>query len=439
MQDSSRALSALLVVASMIIFTGCLSGQQSNPVSPTQPGSLDTSFNPPQGWVMSTFAENNKDRGIEVAIQKDGKIVVLGYSNNSKNEDLLLTRYTHDGVPDWSFGIGGIVLYDGGGNDKGLGLEIQTDGKILATGFTYNGSHRDVLLLRYNMDGMLDSTFGNNGVVTFSSPGSSTDIGFAVTCEEDGGIMVAGEVSNKTHQDVLVLHYTPEGVLDSRFADGGVYMYGGTGMDRGFDATVQRDKKILITGATIINQKDDVLLLRLNPDGTRDQTFGKGGVVRYSADGDKSDYGNYISAQGDGTIIVSGAASVGDAFELLLLRYDANGTPDLLFGDGGAVHHGNPAGRDEYGYAHVVQPDGKIIVVGYTTDRITDDLLVMRFDNTGDVDPGFAMKGHLIWNGPGNVTDYGQGIALQSDGMIIVTGFTHHGESEDLLLMRILP
>jgi hypothetical protein len=63
----------------------------------------------------------------------------------------------------------------------------------------------------------------------------------------------------------------------------------------------------------------------------------------------------------------------------------------------------------------------------------------MRFDNTGDVDPGFAMDGHLIGNAPGNVTDYGQGIALQPDGKIIVTGFTPHGESEDLLLMRILP
>lgn len=430
---------AVLVVM-LLLSAGCVFRIPPGAELQAQSGSLDTAFNPPQGYLLSTDAEDYKDRGVEVAVQNDGKILTVGYGNTSRNEELVVSRYTADGYPDRSFGSEGTVRYGGGSSSRGLGLDLQADGKILATGYTYNGSSRDLLLLRYTTDGTPDVAFGKDGVVTFSSPGPATDIGFAVTCEADGGIMVAGEVSNRTRQDLVVLHYTPAGVPDTRFGSGGVFMYGGTGRYRGFDATVQRDGKIVVTGsANITGGRDDLLLLRLTPDGRLDPTFGAGGVVTYAAAGDNYDYGNYVAVQDNGKIVVSGAAVVGTAFEVLLLRYNPDGTPDLSFGENGALHHGDPYGRDEYSYAHVIQPDGKIVITGYTKDSPTDEVLVMRFNPDGTVDTGFGREGHLIWNGPGNQTDYGQGIALQPDGKIVVTGFSFHGASEDLLLMRVLP
>ena len=296
-----------LVILLLICALALLAFQ--SPAPTLHPGSLDCTFNSPQGYVMSTHAENEKDRGVEVAIQDDGHIVALGYCNNTQNEDLMIARYTSYGALDSQFGSGGFAYYDGGGNDRGLGLVLQGDGKMVATGFTQNGSHRDLLLLRYDLNGTVDPTFGNEGVVMFSAPGSSTDIGFGVVWESDGGIFVAGETANATHQDALVIHYTPEGVYDTRFAGTGLFTYGGTNMDRLFACALQPDGKILVTGSSAANEKDDLLLLRMNHDGTLDGTFGVGGVVLYSGEGDNFDYGNWVLVQPDGKILVSGAPS----------------------------------------------------------------------------------------------------------------------------------
>ncbi len=429
-----------LPVAVILVLIGVLAFfSLPPPAMAPAPGSPDRSFNAPHGYVMSTHAEGEKDRGVEIAVERDGSLIVLGYCNNTVNEDLMIARYTKDGALDPGFGNGGFSYYDGGGNDRGLGLALQDDGKILATGFTRNGTHRDVLLVRYGLDGTLDATFGTRGVVTFSSPGSMTDIGFGVACEPDGGIFVAGETSNATHQDALVIHYTPGGIYDSRFAGTGLFTYGGTDMDRLFACTIQPDGKILATGSSVVGERDDLLLLRLDHDGTPDETFGDGGAVLYSGKGDNFDYGNWVVLQPDGKILVSGAESVGDAFDLLLLRFMTDGRPDPTFGTGGVVHHGDAGGRDEYGYAHAVQADGKIVVGGYAENETSDDVLVVRFLPDGTPDPAFGNGGQILWNGPGNHRDYGQGISLQPDGKIVVTGFSHHEASEDLLVMRLLP
>jgi uncharacterized delta-60 repeat protein len=123
-----------------------------------------------------------------------------------------------------------------------------------------------------------------------------------------------------------------------------------------------------------------------------------------------------VSIQKDGKIVVLGYSNNSKNEDLLLTRYTHDGVPDRSSGIGALS-----------------------FMMGVVMTKASDLNSRRTFDKTGDVDPGFAMDGHLIWNGPGNVTDYGQGIALQPDGKIIVTGFTHHGENEDLLLMRILP
>jgi len=401
-------------------------------------GSPDISFNSPYGFVLFNNAANSKDRGVEVAIQKDGKIIALGYSNNSINEDVLLARYNTDGSLDTGFGNGGFILYDGGGNDRGLGLVLQNNGKIISTGYTYAGNQRDVLLLRYNANGTPDSTFGTGGVVTYSSPGPGTDIGFGVATLTDGGIIVVGETSNSTHQDVLVLCYNSTGSPDYNFGTKGVFMYGGTGMDRGFATTIQQDKKIIVVGSSVIKNKDDVLVFRLNPDGTMDGTFGPGGAVTYSGSGDNSDYGNCVSLQSDGKIVVSGAVSDGRAFNVFLLRYNQNGTSDTTFGKNGVSVYGDTNDRNDYGYAHVIQRDGKIVITGFTRNDTSDDVLLLRLEPAGQPDKTFGTGGMVTWNGQGNNMDYGQGIALQSDDKIVIVGFSHNGANEDMLVMRFM-
>ena len=112
-------------------------------------GDLDLSFNPPNGFVVFKGPGDLRDRGIEIAVQTDGKILVLGYSHNGTNEDILLVRYTPDGKLDPTFNQYGFVTYNGGqGDDRGLGLALQVDGKIVVTGFSFDGTTDDLLVLR---------------------------------------------------------------------------------------------------------------------------------------------------------------------------------------------------------------------------------------------------------------------------------------------------
>jgi len=430
-----KSAGIIIVLAAVCLLAGCL----SMPAPRVQSGSLDTSFNAPDGFVLFSSTASSRDRGVEVAIQPDGKIIALGYTNNSVNEDLLLARYNADGTPDKSFGTGGFVLYDGGGNDRGLGLALQKDGKILAAGFTYAGSQRDVLVLRYEASGKLDSSFGTGGVVTYRSPGSGTDLGFGIADQADGRIIVVGETSGKAGQDALVLRYTATGSPDTSFGTGGVVLYGGLGMDRGFAAAIQQDNRIVVAGSSVENNNDDVLVFRLNPDGTMDRSFGTNGSVTFSGAGDNPDYGNCVTIQADKKILVSGAVSDGRTFDILLLRYNPDGTPDITFGKDGVAVYGDAGGGNDYGYAHVIQPDGRIAVIGFTHIKTSDDLIVVRFDPAGQPDTTFGTGGLVTWNGSGNGMDYGQGIALQPDGRIVITGFGNNGANEDLLLMRLVP
>ena len=107
------------------------------------------------------------DRARSVAIQSDGKIVAAGYSDNGSNDDFALVRYNTDGSLDTSFDSDGkVTTAIGSGTDQAFSVAIQSDGKIVAAGYSDNGSNDDFALVRYNTDGSLDTSFDSDGKVT---------------------------------------------------------------------------------------------------------------------------------------------------------------------------------------------------------------------------------------------------------------------------------
>jgi len=110
-------------------------------------GNPDTTFNPPNGYVL--YNGWNKDSYVGVAVQPDTKIVVSTGILNGTDSDVGVLRYKSDGTLDSTFGTGGVVIYDGGkGNDSGRLVAIQKDGKIVLTGYSYNGEDYDILTMR---------------------------------------------------------------------------------------------------------------------------------------------------------------------------------------------------------------------------------------------------------------------------------------------------
>jgi uncharacterized delta-60 repeat protein len=141
---------------------------------------------------------------------------------------------------------------------------------------------------------------------------------------------------------------------------------------------------------------------RLNPNGTLDSTFGNSGVVLYSGEGDNTDYGNWVVLQPDGKIVVNGAISDGSAFDMLVLRYNPDGSPDNSFGNHGAAIHHEVGDISDYSYALVIQKDGKLVVCGYSNNGANDDLHVVRFEPNGTIDRTFGKNGMINWNGSAN-------------------------------------
>ena len=140
-----------------------------------QDGALDTSFGI-GGKVITSI--NNDERANSLVIQSDGKIVIAGYTFSSiSGNDIACVRYNTDGSIDNTFGLNGVATFDiqSGSDDKSTSIDIQSDGKLVLCGFSDDGSDKSSLLMRLNINGTLDTTFGSSGKVltNFTTTGIS--------------------------------------------------------------------------------------------------------------------------------------------------------------------------------------------------------------------------------------------------------------------------
>ncbi|MEZ5845102.1 MAG: delta-60 repeat domain-containing protein, partial [Hyphomicrobiaceae bacterium] len=144
--------------------------------------------------IVTTPIGISTDTGQSVALQPDGKIIVAGYGVVGSTVDFAVVRYNPDGTLDTSFGGGdGIVTTPvGSSNDLGLSVALQSDGRIVVAGYSYNGANNDFALVRYNADGSLDDSFGGGDGIVTTPIGSSHDQAYSVALQSDGRVVVAG-------------------------------------------------------------------------------------------------------------------------------------------------------------------------------------------------------------------------------------------------------
>jgi len=177
------------------------------------------------------------DNATALAVQSDGKLVVVGYSNtgtllNPVNV-FALVRYKKDGSMDPTFGTGGIVttaidIF----NDKALALAIQSDGKVIVAGYSNYGTPGAPLygfaLVRYKKDGSPDPTFGTGGIVTTAIGAHYDDAALALVIQPDGKLVAAGHSHNGSQYEYALARYNADGSLDPTFGGTGVATSAGT-------------------------------------------------------------------------------------------------------------------------------------------------------------------------------------------------------------------
>ena len=368
-----------------------------------------------------------------VALQPDGKILIAG----SANGDFALARHNADGTLDTSFGSGGSVTTNLGGIDEGFDLALQPDGKIVMVGRSGGLTGFDFGVVRYDADGSLDTAFGTGGVVRTDFAGGA-DYAHGVAIQADGKIVVAGQAGLANDNDFALARYDGDGTLDATFGSGGTVTTNVAGVtDLGNAVALQPDGKIVVVGAVDPSHTFDYHfgLARYATDGSLDTSFGQGGTIV----GDLGSAAGVV-VQPDGKIIAAGNGFDSGplvTFDFVLARYDADGSRDATFGDDGRVTTDLSADQD-FGEGVALQSDGKIVVVGQRTTSTVYDLAIARYDTDGSLDTSFGTGGSLStdFNGSG---DLGKDVAIQPDGKIVVGGYAANGLVTEAVLVRVDP
>jgi len=353
-------------------------------------GNLDQAFG--NNGTTITHIEN---RSIANAmdIQDDGKIILGGASNWHVN----LARYTTDGSLDTTFGSGGIVVTDVEGyySERCESIVIQEDGKILAAGYAQHNSNdwSFLLLIRYNVDGSIDSTFATNGVAI----GSQGEAFTAVT-QSDGKIVLGGKINNS----FALERYTSNGTPDVLFGSNGTVITSIGIYSEGRSLIIRNNDKLLLTGTAAISIGDyRFALAGYNSDGTPDIDFGQTGIVMESF-GTYCE-GNSAQLQSDGKILLSGYAKDSiNRHHFALARYNANGTLDNSFGtNGNTITSFGISNSDAASIA--VQSNNKIVLAGYTYDTNNVDIALARYTNEevlGIKDQTMRLTGCIVYPNP---------------------------------------
>lgn len=394
-----------------------------------QSGTLDLTFDA-DGIYTNDVSATGLDVAYGIAEQADGKIVVAGYTTNNAVTDALVIRMNNDGSPDLSFDADGKVVMDLslGGSERLYDVLIQPDGKILCAGYIDNGNDLDVVLVRLKSDGSYDNSFGAGGKVQSDFSQGEDDLAFAITLQPDNKIVLAGRSQLAGSSNILVARYTAAGVLDTSFdVDGSVtFDQGNGGDDALYDVEVAADGKILAAGyARFAANQNNMLVVRLDDAGQPDLSFSLDGFFNANLQTGADAFAWALKALPGGQVLIAGSSSLNGNSDAMLMKLKDNGTLDFGFNtDGRAYYDFSLGGTDAFRKLEI-QTDGQIIAGGYMQNAITGrDLLAARIDANGDLDPTFGASGWASADVLTNSTDNMRSMALLSDGKIMVGGYS---------------
>lgn len=388
-------------------------------------GTLDSTFG--NGGKVTTSVGFGSDVANGVVAQSDGKIIVAGIGFNGADNDFLLLRYNQDGNLDTTFGTGGKVHINFGSVDGANAVALDSTGKIIVAGYAYNGTNYDFALARYDTQGKPDTTFGTNGkVITPIGPGDDTIIALAIR-PNDNSIVAAGHVHNGSNFDYGLALYDNTGHLINSFVTPV-----GSHDDFVFAVALQPDGKMIVAGDTYNGSDFDSAMVRYNSNGTLDTAFGINGKL-ISPLGTSHDAIHAVAIQID-KIIVAGFSSDGTSSAIALARYNlADGSLDTSFGSGGKAISRIGLVNDT-AFSLQIQSN-HILIAGFTFNGVDFDFALARFDLNGSLDSTFGTGGKITADFDGG-DDIARAIALQPDNKIVAVGESTSGENKDVALAR---
>jgi uncharacterized delta-60 repeat protein len=334
-------------------------------------GSFDTGFDG-DGKVLVPIGSST-DQAFAVAIQSDGKIVVAGQAYVGSNQDFAVVRLNSDGSLDTSFDSDGKATTDFFGyTDGAYGLAIQSDGKIVVVGQSNQVYNADFAIARYNTNGSLDTSFHVDGKQT-DSFFSYEDIAWAVAVQSDGKIVVAGRTYNGSNMDFAMIRYTSTGGYDTTFGTSWGRVTTGvlSSTDQAYAMAIQADGKIVLGGSAYSASSTDFALVRYNTNGTLDTSFDSDGKVTTAVNGSTEEI-YALGIQADGKIVAAGYANNGTGANFAVNRYTTAGALDTsTYGTSGGVNFDVRGGSSDTLYGMALDSAGRAVLVGEASGLTT--------------------------------------------------------------------
>jgi uncharacterized delta-60 repeat protein len=382
-------------------------------VAAVTPGDLDITFGT-NGRVITDFGGTD-DCVNALAIDTQGRIVAAGQGYGN----FALARYNADGSVDTSFGNNGMVDTDFGSNDAAYALAIDSGGKIVVAGqaYDFNGGKYDFALARYNTNGSLDTTFGTNGMVTTDFGASAGAAAQALAIDSSGKMVVAGYAWNGHDNDFALTRYNADGSLDTAFGNNGMVTtdFWGSG-DQARALAIDSRGRIVVAGQCILRKGSLAFALaRYNTDGSLDTTFSTDGKVTTRFGSNAEAYALAIDSKGRMVAAGWGTGKQG-FYNFALARYKANGSLDTTFSTDGKVTT-DFSEYDDLAYALGIESGGKIVVAGTTSWNY---FALARYNADGSLDTNFGNNGKVTTDFGGDNEAYA--LAIDSSGKIVVAG-----------------
>ncbi len=402
----------LTILISAAVLAGMLAA--SVQVALAAPGRLDRAFS--GDGKQTAFPKGAT--GYAVAIDKQGRIVVAGYTLTSST-DIALARFLSNGKPDTSFGGGdGRVTTNLGGTDYAFDMALQSDGRIVVAGERDFRNKSQFAVVRYGIHGVLDKSFSQDGM-NFTDFGRRFQGANAVLIGPSGNILLAGFTSNGSLSRWALARYRPNGTLDAGFGNKGRVSLDVSPTDEQIqDLAFASGGRIVAAGYAETSLTPRFAIAQFRTGGKLDHSFGAKGssLINVSSGGDIA-YG--LGRQKDGDLVLAGYADNRGKSDWGLARVGPKGHLDKTFGKRGKVRTGFGPSYD-YAYGVAIQDNGRILVVGRAS-RTDADFGVVRYRTGGALDKTFGGDGKVLTSFFGD-DDTARGVAIQSNGKIVAAG-----------------
>ena len=290
------------------------------------PYRLDLTFGL-SGEVITDISNGSQDSGYSVAIDSQDRILFGGYTNTNGNWDFALARYTTNGNKDENFGVSGEVITDISNlseDDFGYSVAIDSKNRILFGGYTYANGSNDFALVRYTTDGQKDDTFGVSGKVITNISNGSDDYGYSIAIDSQDRILFGGYTYANNNTDIALVRYDIHGNKDNTFGMSGEVITDISNAekeDMANSVVIDSQDRIILGGYTNANGTNDFALVRYTINGQKDNTFGVSGEFITDISNGSDDRGMSVAIDSQNRILFGGYIYANYNKDFALVRY----------------------------------------------------------------------------------------------------------------------